>query len=82
MNTNQNPIPQTVEVLRAELARLQESYRLATANASRLAADYAGRKPSTHFGHNLSAIASELSVLAGQIETTEAMLRYFGQEVK
>ena len=71
-----NPMTKMIEALKAEVEMNEQSYRLVTEQTSRLIADYAGKAPSSHFGHNLAARAAELSVIAGKLETARGSLRY------
>lgn len=62
-----------VQAMKAEVVLTESHYIQATDRAARLVADYAKRTPSSHFGHNLAAIAAELSMVAGKLETAQAV---------
>lgn len=63
--------------LELEVARLKVSFKLEAERGQRMLQDYIERGNfSSHLGHNLGTSATELSKLAGQIESTEAMLRH------
>lgn len=64
------------EALAAERHQLGESYIYTTKRAARIVEDYATKQPSDHFGHNLGAVAAELSVLAGKIEAIDRVMRF------
>lgn len=67
------------EALRREIEMLTETYELEIRSAIRLLED--GKKNvSTHVGFNLAARASELSVLAGKIDSVKRVLAHL--EVK
>lgn len=66
-----------IEALKAELEMRQAEYRQAAKRAADVVADYSGKPGySTHFGHNLASVATDLSVIAGRIEAIHSTLRF------
>lgn len=65
-----------IDTLKAEIEIQNRNYSLATDRLTHLIAEYAGRKPTTHFGHNLANAATELSMFAGKIEEAASILNY------
>lgn len=66
-----------LETFQAELEQRTEEYRNAMNLAARLLSDYAGRDQGTRLGHNLAAVASDLSAIAGKIDAAKAAVGYF-----
>ena len=62
--------------LQAELAMLNENYALEIRSAVRLLEDSKDRSASSHLGHNLGNRATELSVLAGKIDTVKRFIAH------
>lgn len=75
MNTN------LIASLKREADMQTENYNLAIERGVRMLMDRAeairaGGKPSTHLGHNLANVATDLAGLAAKIEQTENMIRW------
>lgn len=70
--------------LESEVSRLKASYKLEVDRGATMLQDFLTSTHmttravnySSHLGHNLGSVSNELSKLAGQIESTEAMLRH------
>lgn len=70
--------------LKRELAMQTENYAQGITRGIEMLQDRAealraGGRPSTHLGHNLANVATDLAALAAKIEQTENMIRWAGE---
>lgn len=65
--------------LKRELEMQTDNYASTVRRGMDLLKNGASRKASTHLGHNLANVATDLAAWAGKIEQTENMIRWAGE---
>ena len=71
---------QMIETLEKELQMLNTSWRITFEHTEALLASYADRQVSQHLAHNLANCATDLSELAGKIDSTQRILAYVREQ--
>jgi septal ring factor EnvC (AmiA/AmiB activator) len=72
-----NGMAKMIEALEREIENLKARHRSEIQRGQRMLEEAIARDgdPSTHLGHNLGAVANEISELAAKIEQTQMILR-------
>lgn len=70
------------DAFKAELEMRNDEYLHAMARGIDLLQGAFNRPPSTHVGHNLANIATDLSVIAGKIEAAKSALMFIEEQEK